>query len=177
MKSILSLPGVGAQKGAKLNEAGIFTLEDLLQRQDPIAGIDLQKLKTAARVVLGTTEEVKHEDDCWMTEKHAWWYLNVHRCSKSGRLVNTKVYRLMVDKGGVYMMVGRDKEKKRITPLMIAALYRLWAVDELISDDDGLLEVQKALPVLKVEDLPKEKWQQSALRAMIREVNQLLKII
>jgi hypothetical protein len=166
--SLTVLPQCGPKSIEKLNHQGIFTCEELLACSTLPDGITMKKWLSwkEACQKLGSQPhgpEAVMTSYRWMTEKHSWYHKNAHLVTlKHKRVQLGRILQyIWLEDGRMGLRVLYHTRKVRIlTPMTLAAWYRLWQISELVSDDEpsaSLFTSVKAdeLPSLHVESIDK----------------------
>ena len=163
--SVLEIPGLRKDTGLKLARAGILYMDQLFTHQGAVQGCDIENIKQKAKALM-PAEKVPKAD--WRTTKHAWFGMRLLRLNHQGIATSCHVYELVVEKGGIYFMVGKQTATKRVSGAMLLLVLQQVDDNQLYTDADM---TRIDVPTLfKVDEVPPADWQVKALALWIQDI-------
>lgn len=163
--SVLEIPGLRKDTGLKLARAGILYIDQLFTHHGAVQGCDIENIKEKAKALL-PADKMPTAD--WRTAKHAWFGMRLLRMNHQGIATSCHVYELVVERGGIYFMVGKQTATKRVSGAMLLLVLRQAEDNQLYTDADM---TRVDVPTLfKVDEVPPADWQVKALALWIQDI-------
>ena len=129
--SVNILPGCGPKTQAKLNQASIFTLKDLIMYNGFVKGVaNLKKLKEIAQQYIKDTKEFQN---------HNWYGCISHIIRDGSQVTRVKIKNLVFSPNRILVHVTwREKGSVRRKSVSLSTLVYneiFWLNNDIVSDD------------------------------------------